>query len=1087
MPALVQRCGGPPQADESLVQRCGTGCAAHDEPPVQRAPEQGAALVQRCNGAPEPCPCHTAAPEDVARLDRHGGGPPPEALPAEVGAVLREPGAAIPEGLRSRLEEGFAGRLDAITPAPSPGRSRVSAPGDPSERQADALAREVASGPAATSGPRPDFSGVRIHTGPAAGRAARSIQASAYTVGQHVVLAEPAADTGSGRALLAHELTHVVQQARNPALAAGAVSGAVQRACGHDGKPTGCYAAPSLGKITLTDPSGGKQVHDIGDVVVDNMQQRFGGRFLPRVTVPASAKSTAHGFVDGLKVTQGSSLQVEIVEVKARSSLGGGCALADAEAEGYRVALSGIAADFVAVSKGLAKAGGLRVGEKQKPNAAARQLLLDVGATGTNPGRWRAWTFYNSVQNRLNTTFTAAFDGLDVAVNKDGTPGTEYVAGGPWTITCRRRGKAVPGTTTLVYEVSGKGGASYGCNKRCSDTDEERKRPQPAADATKRRSTDQRLRQEGDEEDVREPGEQPRVPGKQPADQPGDQPVVPPVRAPGQQPGDQPAAARGGDDASRITDLLVATAVLSAAAVGVREVAKRRALEKAYQATTAEIAKRGAPQLAKAIGINGVKLGSRQLSAKFEKEAVEALAKDLEKQAEKQLLKQAEKKAAKGVAKGVAKKVAGKVLSRAVPFLSIVLVASDALAMADHVAKGGTIEFGLGKPEADLKGDTDIKSKGNKGGAAAGELKDTKIDVTTTGVPNVSGTAEIQTENVTITGSVTGDGTPVTVAFKTKLKNTTITIKHGGVIKGGKVVLGGETTISDSQIEIDLPPGATVAASDKPVTLSGQKLKVTKVGTGGSGGAEQGKEGAGEGLAKPTEKPGGKAEEPPKVDDEHLKKVSEETRKRLDAAGQATKDLVVALLVTGTGKGVHADDKAVGAILKKLADAKATDAELAELKKQISGRAESLDQLLADLDAGIKGLRGKGGKGDDAEKAGATKDEGAEASTAPPKTPAPAAPPPKPVDPKDRKFQGLPRQAIRVSTPKDEKVGAVIDTAPAWGKRNGVPWEATVKVEITATGIKILGSSKVRTPTGTLDPWFVNDELVQLRRGKRKR
>jgi hypothetical protein len=59
-----------------------------------------------------------------------------------------------------------------------------------------------------------DFSRVRVHTDASAARAAGSIGASAYTVGQDIVFGsrQYAPSTGPGRRLLAHELTHVVQQ-----------------------------------------------------------------------------------------------------------------------------------------------------------------------------------------------------------------------------------------------------------------------------------------------------------------------------------------------------------------------------------------------------------------------------------------------------------------------------------------------------------------------------------------------------------------------------------------------------------------------------------------------------------------------------------------------------------------------------------------------------------------------------------------------------------------------------------------------------------------------------------------------------------
>ncbi|HZP59838.1 MAG TPA: DUF4157 domain-containing protein [Opitutaceae bacterium] len=60
-----------------------------------------------------------------------------------------------------------------------------------------------------------DFGGVRIHSGPLAAASARAVGAHAYAVGHDVVFGEGkyAPATTEGRKLLAHELTHVVQQA----------------------------------------------------------------------------------------------------------------------------------------------------------------------------------------------------------------------------------------------------------------------------------------------------------------------------------------------------------------------------------------------------------------------------------------------------------------------------------------------------------------------------------------------------------------------------------------------------------------------------------------------------------------------------------------------------------------------------------------------------------------------------------------------------------------------------------------------------------------------------------------------------------
>jgi uncharacterized protein DUF4157/putative peptidoglycan binding protein len=63
-----------------------------------------------------------------------------------------------------------------------------------------------------------DFSQVRIHTGARATESARAVSARAYTVGQDVVFGagQYAPGTAAGQRLLAHELTHVVQQSKEP-------------------------------------------------------------------------------------------------------------------------------------------------------------------------------------------------------------------------------------------------------------------------------------------------------------------------------------------------------------------------------------------------------------------------------------------------------------------------------------------------------------------------------------------------------------------------------------------------------------------------------------------------------------------------------------------------------------------------------------------------------------------------------------------------------------------------------------------------------------------------------------------------------
>ncbi|HEX6369268.1 MAG TPA: DUF4157 domain-containing protein [Longimicrobium sp.] len=186
-----------------------------------------------------------------------------------------EPGSIEPAA--SRFVHDFS-RVPARAPAPQPVPARIAVgpAGDEYERQADqAAAERMAAGRPAAGGIPPriqrfsarpagrmdaapasvghalaqagrplepalrrdmeqrfdhDFSGVRVHADGAAARSARDVGASAYTVGRHIVFGagEFAPATHQGRLLLAHELTHTVQQS--------AVAGVppLQRKCNAD-------------------------------------------------------------------------------------------------------------------------------------------------------------------------------------------------------------------------------------------------------------------------------------------------------------------------------------------------------------------------------------------------------------------------------------------------------------------------------------------------------------------------------------------------------------------------------------------------------------------------------------------------------------------------------------------------------------------------------------------------------------------------------------------------------------------------------------------------------------------------------------
>lgn len=101
-------------------------------------------------------------------LQRSSAGAGSSRLPSEVDAALNAPGVPLDSSTRTFMETGFGH----------------------------------------------DFSAVRVHTGTLAAQSAQSVNARAYTVGNHIVFANALYNpsTHAGRRLIAHELTHTIQQ-----------------------------------------------------------------------------------------------------------------------------------------------------------------------------------------------------------------------------------------------------------------------------------------------------------------------------------------------------------------------------------------------------------------------------------------------------------------------------------------------------------------------------------------------------------------------------------------------------------------------------------------------------------------------------------------------------------------------------------------------------------------------------------------------------------------------------------------------------------------------------------------------------------
>jgi uncharacterized protein DUF4157 len=142
-----------------------------------------------------------------------------------VHAALNSTGQPLDRPLRHKVERALAGVLNltatAAIPAGSPMAGLVVGPTDDSyEAQARRAADHFVQSRTAMPGddsPSPlfhDFSDVRVHSGALADRAAAMLGARAFTVGRDIVFASGEYDPASARGqwLIAHELTHVVQQ-----------------------------------------------------------------------------------------------------------------------------------------------------------------------------------------------------------------------------------------------------------------------------------------------------------------------------------------------------------------------------------------------------------------------------------------------------------------------------------------------------------------------------------------------------------------------------------------------------------------------------------------------------------------------------------------------------------------------------------------------------------------------------------------------------------------------------------------------------------------------------------------------------------
>lgn len=172
------RCNGNLDSEEGRIQRQLRIGASDDA--LEREADRVAAAVTASSGSNRVSP----AAQSIQRLPAGGADAAGSAAPASVQQTLGRSGSALDSGVREQMEQRFG----------------------------------------------QDFGNVRVHADAQAARSAEAIDAQAYTAGANIVFAagQYAPQSAAGQHLIAHELTHVVQQA----------GGAAQRVSRYRRKPS---------------------------------------------------------------------------------------------------------------------------------------------------------------------------------------------------------------------------------------------------------------------------------------------------------------------------------------------------------------------------------------------------------------------------------------------------------------------------------------------------------------------------------------------------------------------------------------------------------------------------------------------------------------------------------------------------------------------------------------------------------------------------------------------------------------------------------------------------------------------------------
>ncbi len=199
---IAAQVGILPDVGRLLMPLTGSG-------PVRRVPQERA-QPKREEEKPAMQPSRPASYPQLASTCDDAGGDGAEREARHVGARVGEGGSvaghtyAAAPGTPQRDDAGraSAGRTGSAGDHVDAAIASSSRPIDPSMRRH--METRFAH----------DFSGVRLHSDRTAAGSAAALDARAYAVGEHIVLGpgSPSLATREGQRLLAHELTHVVQQ-----------------------------------------------------------------------------------------------------------------------------------------------------------------------------------------------------------------------------------------------------------------------------------------------------------------------------------------------------------------------------------------------------------------------------------------------------------------------------------------------------------------------------------------------------------------------------------------------------------------------------------------------------------------------------------------------------------------------------------------------------------------------------------------------------------------------------------------------------------------------------------------------------------